>query len=82
MKRSTVFLLILLFLALLLSTCAIALTDKQQGLVDKVHQFYGARAGQRMLAWRRVMDENQTQDDAQKLGAINDFFNQLIFIND
>lgn len=35
-----------------------------------------------MLAWRHVMDENQIQDDAQKLSAINNFFNQLIFIDD
>ncbi|GHA46639.1 transglutaminase-like cysteine peptidase [Photobacterium aphoticum] len=81
MKRSTLYRLTL-FLALLLSTGAIALTDKQQALVDKVQAFYGDRAGQRMLAWRRVMDENQTQHHTHKLNAINDFFNQLIFIND
>lgn len=72
----------LLLLALLLSTSAIALTGKQQALVEKVRQFYGERAGQRMLAWRLVMDENQTSNNSQKLTAINDFFNQLIFISD
>lgn len=69
-------------LAILLSASAIALTDSERVQVEKVRQFYGERAGQRMLSWRQVINSNHTTNNRQKLKAINNFFNQLIFIDD
>lgn len=69
-------------LAILLSASAIALTDSELVQVEKVRQFYGERAGQRMLSWRQVINSNHTTNNRQKLKAINNFFNQLIFIDD
>ena len=35
-----------------------------------------------MLSWRQVINSNHTTNNRQKLKAINNFFNQLIFIDD
>lgn len=69
-------------LAILISASAIALTDSELVQVEKVRQFYGERAGQRMLSWRQVIKSSRAADDKHKLKAINNFFNQLVFIDD
>lgn len=69
-------------LALLLSTSAIALTDKESKQINTIMQFYGERAGKRVTAWRNIINDNVSQDVDTKLQEVNDFFNQLIFIDD
>jgi predicted transglutaminase-like cysteine proteinase len=69
-------------LALLLSASAIALTDKESKQINTIMQFYGERAGKRVTAWRNIINDNASQDIDTKLQEVNDFFNQLIFIDD
>jgi predicted transglutaminase-like cysteine proteinase len=69
-------------LALLLSASAIALTDKESKQINTIMQFYGERAGKRVTAWRNIVNDNASQDIDTKLQEVNDFFNQLIFIDD
>ncbi|MEH6533191.1 MAG: transglutaminase-like cysteine peptidase [Photobacterium frigidiphilum] len=69
-------------LALLLSTSAIALTDKESKQINTIMQFYGERAGKRVTAWRNIFNDNASQDIDTKLREVNNFFNQLIFIDD
>ncbi|EAS44332.1 hypothetical protein P3TCK_06352 [Photobacterium profundum 3TCK] len=69
-------------LALLLSASAIALTDKESKQINTIMQFYGERAGKRVTAWRNIVNDNALQDIDTKLQEVNDFFNQLIFIDD
>lgn len=69
-------------IALLLSTSAIALTDKESQQINTIMQFYGERAGKRVTAWRNIVNDNASQDIDTKLQEVNYFFNQLIFIDD
>ncbi|MGF1875214.1 transglutaminase-like cysteine peptidase [Photobacterium frigidiphilum] len=69
-------------LALLLSASAIALTDKESKQINTIMQFYGERAGKRVTAWRNIVNDNASQDIDTKLREVNNFFNQLIFIDD
>ncbi len=69
-------------LALLLSASAIALTDKESKQINTIMQFYGERAGKRVTAWRNIVNDNASQDIDTKLKEVNNFFNQLIFIDD
>ncbi len=69
-------------LALLLSTSAIALTDKESKQINTIMQFYGERAGKRVTAWRNIVNDNASKDIDTKLQEVNNFFNQLIFIDD
>jgi predicted transglutaminase-like cysteine proteinase len=69
-------------LALLLSASAIALTDKESKQINTIMQFYGERAGKRVTAWRNIINDNASQDIDTKLQEVNNFFNQLIFIDD
>ena len=50
--------------------------------IEKIKQFYGERAGKRAIAWHDLIQKSQHLTDLQKLKAVNDFFNQFIFISD
>lgn len=50
--------------------------------IDKITQFYGERAGVRAIAWRALIKNSQHLTTQQKLTAVNDFFNQFVFISD
>ncbi|MDX2319412.1 MAG: transglutaminase-like cysteine peptidase [Moritella sp.] len=67
---------------MLLSASAIALTDIESKQVRKITQFYGERAGKRVNAWQQVVNNNAASNVDTKLQQINNFFNQLIFIDD
>lgn len=65
--------------------------DKQN--IDLITLFYGERAGKRATAWRQTLHQLSGHDekvkaqaplvsDPEKLKGINDFFNQLQFIDD
>lgn len=69
---------------LLLSFSAASLIAKVdvKALVSAVMNFYGERASKRVLAWRNLVDDNQNLSEEAKLLAVNNFFNQLHFLND
>ncbi|MCG7497921.1 transglutaminase-like cysteine peptidase [Vibrio sp. Of7-15] len=72
----------LIIILLLASVSAIALTDQERTWISKVSQFYGDRAGKRVTAWRELIEDSKNLPESKKLEAINDFFNQLYFVND
>ncbi|WP_070969717.1 transglutaminase-like cysteine peptidase [Vibrio sonorensis] len=73
-----------LILATLLATsfAPSALNTKEQRWVDAVRATYGDRAGRRVETWRSEMEQYKGLGERDKLTAVNNFFNQLNFIND
>lgn len=69
-------------IALLLSSSAIALTDKESEQINTIVHFYSERAGKRVAAWQNIINNNASEKVETKLTKVNDFFNQLIFIDD
>ena len=69
-------------LTLLLSSSAIALTDKESQQINTIVQCYSERAGKRVAAWQNIINNNASEKVDTKLTKVNDFFNQLIFIDD
>jgi predicted transglutaminase-like cysteine proteinase len=67
---------------LLLSSSLLALSTREQQLVNAVTKTYGARAGKRVEAWRSEINRDKHLPESQKLTKINQFFNQLYFVND
>ncbi|ARV75346.1 transglutaminase-like cysteine peptidase [Vibrio campbellii] len=59
-----------------------ALNSKEQRWVDTVTSVYGERAGQRVKTWRENLDSLQVQSNNKKLSDVNNFFNQLYFVDD
>lgn len=47
-----------------------------------IEQRYGPAAAQRIRDWRQLIDTDQDQSLNVKLQAVNDFFNQLQFVDD
>ncbi|NGN97570.1 MULTISPECIES: transglutaminase-like cysteine peptidase [Grimontia] len=76
-KRAT-----LLLMFLLPSIVTFALSDTDSQWINKVASFYGERAGKRVAAWRDVVAQSADLSETQKLEAVNNFFNQLYFVND
>ncbi|MCV2402325.1 transglutaminase-like cysteine peptidase [Marinomonas sp. C2222] len=58
------------------------ISSKYQQLAKQAGTVYGGSAEQRVLAWRQLINESQSFTVAQKLKAVNDFFNQMEFVND
>nr|WP_269747620.1 transglutaminase-like cysteine peptidase [Photobacterium jeanii] len=74
------------------------LTQTDQQHIHTIRQFYGERAGKRAKAWRLLLQQlshksahnsgsisgqlNQQQQENDKLKSVNQFFNQLEFIDD
>ncbi len=48
----------------------------------KSSNFYGERAGKRVTAWRGMVGNSQSLSELDKLDRVNDFFNQLYFVDD
>ncbi|WP_104026159.1 transglutaminase-like cysteine peptidase [Vibrio jasicida] len=59
-----------------------ALNSKEQRWVDTVTSVYGERAGMRVKTWREKIDFFKTLETHEKLAGVNDFFNQLYFVDD
>ncbi|BBM67444.1 transglutaminase-like cysteine peptidase [Vibrio alfacsensis] len=59
-----------------------ALNSDEQRWVDAVTSVYGERAGKRVMTWRSNLDTYQSFGSQEKLKAVNDFFNQLYFVDD
>ncbi|ODP99364.1 MULTISPECIES: transglutaminase-like cysteine peptidase [Salinivibrio] len=69
-------------LCLLLSLSAMSLTTKESRWVGQVSSFYGERAGKRVTAWRNMVEKTQGLSEQEKLRKVNDFFNQMYFVDD
>jgi predicted transglutaminase-like cysteine proteinase len=59
-----------------------ALNREEQRWVDLVSQTYGRRAGKRVETWRSLMSELKNEPEQVKLSEINQFFNQMNFVDD
>lgn len=72
----------LFFIFLLPSVVTLALNNSDTQWVNKVATFYGERAGKRVTAWRNLVAESAALSELEKLAAVNNFFNQLYFVDD
>ncbi len=73
----------LLPISLLLSASQ-PLSQEDIQLVKRAEQTYGGRAGKRVTTWRTLVEQNRTAglSERQKLEKVNQFFNQMRFIDD
>ncbi|KAB1458408.1 sulfate adenylyltransferase [Vibrio panuliri] len=69
-------------LCLLGTTTSQALNRTEQRLVDSVTRVYGERAGLRVTTWRNEMSVYRGLSEREQLTRVNQFFNQLNFVND
>ena len=51
-------------------------------MLDKVEEKYGIEARTRLLDWQNLINEDQSTSDLEKLQIVNEFFNQVQFIDD
>lgn len=51
-------------------------------LLDRVEQKYGKEARIRVSRWQQLIEQNQLNSELDKLKLTNDFFNQLVFVDD
>lgn len=59
-----------------------ALNSKEQRWVNTVTAVYGERAGLRVNTWRKNLDLFKQLETHEQLAGVNDFFNQLYFVDD
>lgn len=64
------------------STASLALNTQEQRWVEAVRQTYGDRAGRRVEAWRQSLADYAVLSDREQLTQVNQFFNQLYFVDD
>ena len=64
------------------SAASQALNNQEQRLVETVTRVYGERAGLRVTTWRKEMAVNKGLAEHKQLANVNQFFNQLNFVND
>ncbi|QCU91080.1 sulfate adenylyltransferase [Thiomicrorhabdus sediminis] len=50
--------------------------------ISDVRAKYGDMAARRLESWQKVVDNNQNKTDQEKLEVVNNFFNQVRFIDD
>ncbi|ROV60432.1 sulfate adenylyltransferase [Vibrio ponticus] len=67
---------------LMVASAPQALNTSEQRLVDTVTRIYGDRAGLRVTTWRNEMRVYQGLAEREQLERVNQFFNQLNFVND
>jgi predicted transglutaminase-like cysteine proteinase len=51
-------------------------------ILANVEQQHGKNARQRVTAWRNMINSNRDISDFEKLRKVNNFFNQMEFVND
>ncbi len=71
-----------LLMGFLLSLVIVAAPDKYQALLTSVEAKYGTRAVKRVKTWRDIVAQNQDASELEKLTRVNDFFNQMEFVDD
>lgn len=64
------------------SIASIALTQQENIWIKAVQDEYGERAGKRVLAWRDMLAEADLKNEREQLNNVNQFFNQLYFVDD
>ncbi|MGF1910099.1 transglutaminase-like cysteine peptidase [Vibrio kasasachensis] len=69
-------------MVLLSATASQALNRSEQRLIDNVTRIYGERAGLRVTTWRNEMSVYKDLSEKGQLTRVNQFFNQLNFVND
>ncbi|CCN36646.1 conserved hypothetical protein [Vibrio nigripulchritudo MADA3029] len=72
----------LLACLLSLSFTSGALNKKEQRWVEAVRGTYGDRAAKRVSAWREGIADFHKLKESQQLEAVNNFFNQMYFVDD
>jgi predicted transglutaminase-like cysteine proteinase len=51
-------------------------------ILSQVEQDYGSYARQRVATWYKLINDNKAANTRDKLELVNNFFNQLAFVND
>jgi len=51
-------------------------------LLDSAEERFGKDARQRLLAWQRLVQEDTSRNDEEKLKKVNDFFNSVDYVSD
>lgn len=67
---------------IILSLTTAALTQQDSLLIKAVKEEYGERAARRVNTWRELIVELNNKTEREKLDNINQFFNQLYFVDD
>ncbi|ETI62484.1 transglutaminase-like cysteine peptidase [Marinomonas profundimaris] len=57
-------------------------SSKYRTLAKQAGAVYGVGAEKRILAWRRLVDESKSLSIVDQLKKVNDFFNQMEFVDD
>ena len=83
MKLSlTLRLCIMILIATLPSTSTVASSSQEQRWTNAVRNVYGERAAQRVRTWRNEIHQLFSLPERKKLEQVNNFFNQLYFVDD
>ncbi len=83
MKLSlTLRLCIMILIATLPSTSTVATSSQEQRWTNAVRNVYGERAAQRVRTWRNEIHQLFSLPERKKLEQVNNFFNQLYFVDD
>ena len=83
MKLSlTLRLCIMIIIATFPSTTTVATSSQEQRWVNAVRNVYGERAAQRVRTWRNEIHQLFSLPERKKLEQVNNFFNQLYFVDD
>ncbi len=69
-------------IAISLAGTSDAYTKQEQRWISTVTKTYGDRAGKRVQTWRSVLAGLQGKSEKQQLIGVNEFFNQLNFVDD
>ncbi|MTW21449.1 sulfate adenylyltransferase [Allochromatium palmeri] len=69
-------------LGLLLSATLTAALDLSSEWIAAIEKQHGIQAGERARAWQSMMESAQDLSEDDKLRVVNDFFNQLRFLDD
>ncbi len=80
--KAFIFCLTLLTSGVIWSTASTAPQVVSQQEIQNAIQTYGLFAGRRLQAWQQLVDDNINQPEATKLKNVNDFFNEVRFIDD
>jgi predicted transglutaminase-like cysteine proteinase len=80
--RVPIFLIAVLVNCLLSRFCLAGEFALSRQVLTKIENQYGDYARQRVSYWHELMTENGQTDELEKLRKVNDFFNQLTFVND
>ena len=51
-------------------------------MLESVEKKYGIEARTRLIDWQDMINDHQSASDLEKLQKVNDFFNQVQFIDD